>query len=250
LRYNEGLLRKNVYDLHGGVSPRYRMDSVYKLCNFRKVNCTVLTGDMMLYPSFANLDFFRQSLQALEAPYMFTLGNHDWHYRHSAWNDATREKYYPRFHEFTNGNPAFQARDVGGVKLLAIDNSNYQITAEQLAFVRGQLAEGLPTLLFLHIPLYIPSLVEDITDVWGAPIMMAAQGWKPEIRKKWGVREPDASTIAIHTTVTGGDYDNLLAIFCGHVHFAHKDEFAPGRYQYVTRAFFSGGYRWIKLAPL
>jgi predicted MPP superfamily phosphohydrolase len=250
IRYNEKLLHKNDYDIHGGSSPKYRVESVFRLCNFRKVDCTVFTGDMMLYPSYANLDVLRQSLKTLQSPYLFTLGNHDWHYRHLAWNDDTRQKYYPRFNEFTNNNPAFQMTKIGDVKLITVDNSNYQITGEQLAFVREQLADGSPSLLFLHIPLYIPSLIEAVTDVWGAPIMMAAQGWEPNKMKAWKVREADESTAAFHAMVTGGEYGNLLAIFCGHVHFSHKDEFAPGRYQYVTRAFFSGGYRLIKLAPL
>jgi predicted phosphodiesterase len=250
LRYNEQILRKKDYDLHGGTSTRYRVESVFNLCNFRKVDSTILTGDMMLYPSFANLEFLNQSLKILQAPYLFTLGNHDWHYRHLAWNDETRELYYPRFAEFTNNNPAFQMQKIKGVKLITVDNSNYQITGEQLAFVREQLADGSPCLLFLHIPLYIPSLVEDIMDVWKAPIMMAAPGWEPGPQKAWKVRETDPNTAEFHAMITGGEYENLLAIFCGHVHFSHKDEFAPGRYQYVTRAFFSGGYRLIKLAPL
>jgi predicted MPP superfamily phosphohydrolase len=250
LRYNEWIVRKNDYDLHGGVSPRYRVESVLKLCNFRQVDATVLTGDMMLYPSFANLDFLRQALKTLQSPYLFTLGNHDWQYRHMPWNDETRELYYPRFYEFTNNNPAFQAMEIGGIRLLAVDNSNYQITDEQLAFVREQLADGAPCLLFLHIPLYIPSLVEDIEHLWGAPIMMAAPSWQPERQSKWMVRDAEESTKSFHSMVTGGEFGNLLAIFCGHVHFSHKDEFAPGRFQYVTRAFFSGGYRWIKLVPM
>ncbi len=251
LRFNEGLLlHKNDYDLHGGVSQTYRVDSLLRMANFRKVDASVLTGDMMLYPSYANLEALGQSLKTLDSPYLFTLGNHDWHYRHLAWNDETRERYYPRFAELTNHNPACQVLNIKGVKLIAVDNSNYQIAAEQLAFVREQLADGSPCLLFMHIPLYVPSLVEAVTDVWGAPIMMAAQGWSPDVQKNWGVRDADASTEDFHTMVTGGEYDNLLAIFCGHVHFSHKDEFAPGRYQYVTRALFSGGYRMIKLVPL
>lgn len=249
LRYNERLIRKNDCDLRG-VSRPYRLDSLFRLANFRKVDASVLTGDMMMYPSFANLEALGQSLMTLESPYLFTLGNHDWHYRHLAWNEETRERYYPRFAELTNHSPACQVLNVKGVKLLAVDNSNYQISEGQLAFVREQLADGAPCLLFMHIPLYIPSLVEAVTDVWGAPIMMAAQGWAPDVQKKWGVRDADASTEAFRAMVTGDEHENLLAIFCGHVHFSHKDEFAPGRYQYVTRALFSGGYRIIKLVTL
>ncbi len=78
--------------------------------------------------------------------FLYTPGNHDWEYPGQPWNDATREAYYPRFAGLTNGSPAQQVVVVGGVRLIGIDNSNYQVTTEQVAFVAEQLATGDPCL--------------------------------------------------------------------------------------------------------
>ena len=50
--------------------------------------------------------------------------------------------------------------------------------------------------------------------------------------------------------LTDGAADNLLAIFTGHVHFAHADLFRDGRYHYVTKPGYEGGYRIVRVEPL
>jgi len=197
----------------------------------------------------ANLDFLKKSLQSISSLNLYTLGNHDWYYPYMDWNDSTRREHYPRFFDFTHGNPAYQMINVNGIKLIAIDNSNYQISEEQLHFFREQLADGLPCLLFMHIPLYLPSLVTEVVQKWKAPIMMAAPGWDVETQQLWKVRDADQSTTQFYNLVTGRDHDQILGIFCGHVHFAHKDEFRPNRCQLITTPCFMGGYRIIRILP-
>ncbi len=209
----------------------------------------VMTGDIIHFPSLANVEAIRDEVAAVDVPYLYTPGNHDWHFPHLLWSDETRAHYYPRFHGLTGGNPAFQARDIRGIRLVAIDNSNYQISAAQLAFLQAQLAAGLPCLLFMHIPIYIPSLAPDVLATWQAPIMMAAAGWTAETQKAWQVRDADASTQTCYEMLTEGQVDNLVGIFCGHVHFAHTDAFRDGRFQYVTGPGFQGAYRVIHVVP-
>ena len=70
-------------------------------------------------------------------PYIFTAGNHDWHYEGmegdlETLRDAWIEK---RLLPFYQGNhPLMASYDVKGVRFLAIDNSTYQINKEQLEF--------------------------------------------------------------------------------------------------------------------
>ena len=65
---------------------------------------------------------------------------------------------------------------------------------------------------------------------------------------KWKVEQNDASTQACLDLVARAE--NLVGIFCGHVHFDHVDRVHDGCYQYVTQPCFEGGYREIRLAPL
>lgn len=212
------------------------------------VDGAVLTGDIIHFPAIAGLEQVAGGLDELGVPRLYTLGNHDWFYPHLEWSDETRQAYYPRFHELTGGNPACQSLDLGGVRLIALDNSTYQVSAEQVAFLRRELASGLPCLLFVHIPIWIESLAPAVMEMWKAPIVMgAAEGWTEETRVSWKVPGNDPSTLECHELLTGGDSANLAGIFCGHVHFDHFDEYRDGRCQYVTEPGFGGGYRVIEL---
>lgn len=233
-----------------GWNPRQHLQQAIARANELDVDYVVLTGDMIHFPSAANLDMFEYELKALKAPYLYLPGNHDWQFPHLPVNDATRAEYYPSLHPFTAGNPAYQMRDVHGIRLVALDNSTYQIDDAQLAFLRQQLDTQVPCLLFIHIPIYTPALAPAVWNKFDAPIMMAAPGWTPEAQADWGVRDSDTSTIACHRLLVEGGAPSIAAIFCGHVHFAHEAPFGDGQVQYVTRPGFEGGYRVIRLLPM
>ena len=148
-------------------------------------DCTLLTGDIIHFPAHAALELIEQGVQSLQGPYLYTLGNHDWYFPHLDWNDDTRLAHYPRFNHLTNNAPAAQALELDGVRLIALDNSNYQITPDQLDFLRQQLETDTPCLLFIHIPIAIPSLIPDVVEVWHEPIVMGADSWIEGGRKKW-----------------------------------------------------------------
>lgn len=212
------------------------------------VDAAALTGDMIHFPTQRGLELIAAGLDGLGVPSLYALGNHDWHFPHLPWNDTTRAEQYPRFHDLTGGNPACQSLELGGVRLIALDNSNYQVSAEQVAFLRQELDRGEPCLLFIHIPLWIASLAPAVMEMWKAPIMMASpEGWVQQTRERWRVAGNDAATLECHELLVSGPSENLAGIFCGHVHFPHTDEYRAGRYQYVTALGLGGGSRVIEL---
>ena len=233
----------------GGIAPRTHFHQALARSRALTADAVILTGDIIDFPSAANLELVEAALAATGLPYLFTLGNHDWHFPHLVWSEETRTGLYPRFAGLTAGHPAYQARDLGGLRLVTIDNSTYQVSPEQLAFLRAELASGRPCLLFMHIPLYVPSLAPTVVAKFAAPIMLAAPGWTAETQDAWHVHDAEASTQACYELLTEGAVENLVGIFCGHVHFAHVDAFGEGRMQYVTRPGFEGGYRVIRLLP-
>ncbi len=234
----------------GGVSPRMLFDQALERSNALSVDCTILTGDIIHFPARAAIELVERGIDVLRGPYLYTPGNHDWHFPHLTWNDQTRQEYRPRLAHLAGDSPDAQVKELDGVSLIALDNSNYQITDGQLEFVRRQLETGKPCLLFVHIPLYTPSLLPLVVEEWNAPIVMAAPCWTEEERRRWRVRESEPTTIACHQLLTEGEAENLVGVFCGHVHFAHAGEVRPGRLQYVGQAGFRGGYRAIRLEPL
>ncbi len=229
------------------VSAREVFEQTIERSRRLAADCTILTGDIIHFPSRTALEILKKNLASLRGPYLYTLGNHDWHFPYLESNDDTREAHYNLFAELTGGDPAAQVVRLGGVRLVALDNSNYRVTRQQLDFLRSQLQTGEPCLLFIHIPLYIESLAPSVIEKWGAPIMMGASGWPDESRSQWKARPNDKSTTALLELLTKGPAENLVGIFCGHVHFAHADEVRPGRFQYVSQPGFTGGYRVIRL---
>jgi len=233
----------------GGVPAQQVFRETLQRGKEQTLDAAAFTGDMIHFPSYRGIEVIAEGMAELGVPTLYTLGNHDWHFPHLPWNNETRAEHYPRFHSITDGNPTCHAIEVEGVRLITIDNSNYQVTAEQVAFLREQLGKGQPSLLFIHIPICIESLVPAVMEMWKAPIMMGAQTWTAKQQQDWLVRDNDLSTLdgvaLLETEAAAG----LAGIFCGHVHFAHADAYGDCGFQYVTTPGFEGGYRVIRLLP-
>jgi len=212
----------------------------------KQPDALALTGDILHFPSVAGLEWLCQSLAG--RTYLYTLGNHDWSFPYLPWTAAVRQGHYPRFFGLAKGDPACQALRVGGLRLVALDNSVYQVSQAQAEFLRGQLAWGDPCLLLVHIPLQILSLMPAVMARWNAPIVMGAEeGWTAEARAKWRVGEVEEGTRACLELVRGAE--NLVGVLCGHVHFPRADELRPNCFQYVARPGFEGGFRLLTFKP-
>ncbi|WP_239566125.1 metallophosphoesterase family protein [Paenibacillus sacheonensis] len=224
-----------------GIFQRFIDDS-----NEQQVDFTVFTGDIIDFPSQANLETIRAAYDRLNSPFLYTLGNHDWYFD-GRFTDEVRAEAYPQFRDWISTTPGCDVRTVGGVKLIALDNSNYQVTREQFETIREAAALDEPYLLFMHIPMYLSGLVKDVVDKWKAPILMGASGWDPEVREAWQVRHQDESTGEFCRWLASPDSGNIRGIFCGHVHLNHTDAFREGRYQYVTASGYTSTSRLIRL---
>jgi len=64
---------------------------------------------------------------------------------------------------------------------------------------------------------------------------------------RYFVGSDTAETLAFVRLVAGAE--NLLAILCGHIHFAHVDSISPQAVQYVGGPGFAGAYRLLELRP-
>jgi len=232
----------------GNVPPQKLFDEAVARGKSSQVDFAALTGDIIHFPSHKGVDIIREGMADLDVPYLYTPGNHDWHFPHLEWSNDTRAAHYPRFQPIAGDNPACQSLVVEGIRLIAIDNSNYQVSNEQVEFMRAELSHHQPSILLIHIPISIPSLTPAVMETWKAPIMMAAsEGWTEQTREQWRVPADEVATAAFHDLIVSGDSENLAAIFCGHVHFDHVDEYRPGRYQYVTAPVFEGSSRLVEL---
>lgn len=206
-------------------------DEILRFLESEPPDAVVFTGDIVGYPTQANI-------RALEAfltkcpPYLFVYGNHE---RIFTAEDLTRERmrrFDPLYAFALKADPELQVFELPGVRLIGIDDSDNQITPSQLEKMQVLFEDGKPCLLFLHVPICLPNLIEPISSAWGAPLLLGAP--KDIVVGGDEMLIPTATTEAFVCMLKTEEVP-VEAIFAGHVHFFDRDdEFASGKKQFIT----------------
>ena len=207
-----------------------------------------LTGDIIHFPSPASVEFVIEQITQLGVPAIYTSGNHDVHYTDEPVNAEIRLTRLAALQPLHNGDPDCNARDIGGIRFVSVDNSVPQLSRKQVDFVKAQLQQGQPTVLLFHWPLSLPTLRDAVIEMLGSPPMMGDPDWSTQSRVAWQVSEDTPETLEFVEAVTTAP--NVVAVFCGHVHFAHADAFNTRAVQYVGAPGFEGGRRLVEFQPL
>jgi hypothetical protein len=213
-----------------------------------EVDLVALTGDIIHFPSRASVDYVAGEMGQLEAPVLFTCGNHDWRFPGLSDQEAVREVWWPTLAPLHGGEAGCAAHEAGGIQFLRVDDSTYQVDVGQLAWMRERLSTGRPTVVLSHIPLSLPTLRAPTIEKWKAPILIGDPDWGSESRERWKAGEDLPSTLRYVQLLSSAE--NLVAIFCGHVHFPHADAVNPRAVQYVGGLGFEGARRVVEFRPL
>ena len=207
-----------------------------------------LPGDIIHFPSPASVEFVIEQITQLGVPAIYTSGNHDVHYTAEPVNAEIRLTRLAALQPLHNGDPDCNARDIGGIRFVSVDNSVPQLSRKQVDFVKAQLQQGQPTVLLFHWPLSLPTLRDAVIEMLGSPPMMGDPDWSTQSRVAWQVSEDTPETLEFVEAVTTAP--NVVAVFCGHVHFAHADAINTRAVQYVGAPGFEGGRRLVEFQPL
>lgn len=218
---------------------------------YAKANCDLLvhTGDLMDFVSHANVEKARQIVA--DGDFFFIAGNHDYsQYVGEAWEDqAYRMNSYMQMGYGLGVPMFFNARVVGGVNLVGIDNSYYLFADWQLLRLQREVEKGLPVVLAFHDPLFEESLFQyhkqvsselctylvgcDEAHLMGYDEFRAVQ------------QRPDEPTLRMIDYIL--HEPRIKAILTGHLHFSFESEVAPGLPQFVTGGGYDGIAREITL---
>lgn len=213
------------------------------------VSLVALIGDIMSFPSEAAVDWVSQQLKTAALPYVYTAGNHDWHYEGMAGSVTelretwTKKRLSPLYQ---GGNPLMTVREINGVRFVVIDNSTFEILPEQLAFFQKEVATGKPLVLLVHIPLYAPERSTGFGC--GHPNWNAKndRSYQLERRPQWPEAGHSEVTFRFHKEVMNAP--NLLGILAGHTHRQSLDVI-NGLPQIVTYPNATGGYLKVEFIP-
>ena len=177
----------------------------------------VLTGDNISFPTLANVEFLKASLDACGTPWIYVAGNHDWHFEGEAGSDLEQRARWTKARLkplYQGADPIMASRVVKGVRVVTIDNSAYHVLPEQVDFFRAEAAKGEPVVLAMHIPFWQPgwSVCTCACPTWGAA---NDPYWQIERRERWAETNLP-STLAFRETVLSTP--NLVAVLAGHIH--------------------------------
>ena len=231
------------------TTPEESFVATIRLAQQRGVDAIAMLGDIVSYPSERGVEWVGEVLDTVAIPCYYTSGNHDWHYEGmEGSSESLREKWRGErlMSLFGDHDPDAYAVEVGDVRLLLVDDSNYKITPEQRDAVAAEVKSGKPFILLHHIPLYAPS--RSVSFGIGHPDWSAAtdKNYKIERREQWPAEG--------HTEVDYEFYDlatsapNLLASIAGHVH-SYGVDIINGRPHYTVGANAQGAYYIVNIMP-
>jgi len=219
--------RKKLFKQPGKTAKR-----LFNHINTLKTDFVAVTGDYLDVPTQANLELGGELFDSLDAGYGFSVGNHEWAIQAIP---SDRDYWLSRFSVWTPQPMDWFYRRINGVNLLFLDDSDYQITEDQLKRTKALLDTGRPCIMFVHIPIIEDSLVPHVIKKWGRPICLGG--------------EPEAKQTTKEFLKLIKSHPQMKAIFAGHLHFNHKGQYQNGCHQYVTGAAFENVYRKIEILP-
>ena len=122
------------------------------------------TGDLIDFITPENLSAAKAL--ADETGMLFVAGNHEMHtcpndiFCDSDFADdlARREITLDTVNSYFPNDINYFCKEINGIKLIGINNCDYQVKSRHLERLKSEVQDGLPIILFCHIPLYSEEL--------------------------------------------------------------------------------------------
>ena len=200
-----------------GLTAREAFERILEKAKGERPDLLLVTGDLISFPTLKNVEFAVERLDACGVPWLYTAGNHDWHFEGDSGSDAEqRERWIEKrlLPLYKGEDPMAYAKTIGGVKFLMIDNSTYNVDERQLEFFRAETAKGGPCVLAMHIPFWHRGwgVFTCACPDWGAD---TDKYWQIERRQRWAERQDDTTFEFRRAT---DEAEGLVAVLAGHLH--------------------------------
>ncbi len=194
------------------------------------------TGDLIDFVSIANLERVEKFLA--ENDCFVVAGNHEFSlYVGEAWEDAEyRSKSLATVQKSFKNDIRMASRVINGVNFVAIDDGYYLFEQEQLDFLKGEVAKGLPIILLIHNPIFEQTLYSILSPtpggigyLTGVPDEITCL-YKDEHRYKQ--QKPDE--ITLETCEYIRNQPAIKAVLTGHLHCTYDGIITEGVPQLIT----------------
>ncbi len=221
------------------------------MLDYSRDNCDLMlhTGDLIDFVSYPNLELARQTLSAETC--FFAVGNHEFSkYVGEAWEDeAYKLDSLPLVAPVFPNDLRFASRRIGGINLVAIDNSYYLFRRKELDLFKREVERNLPILLLLHNPIHTDELYREMMEHRRTGCAYLAGSPEEKLvcydEQRRRQQRPDGETMEfIHYLER---QTAVFAILAGHLHFNFESALPCGIPQYITGGGFRGDAREIEV---
>lgn len=203
----------------------------------------LMTGDIIDFPSEANLTLLKTCVDACKVPVLYITGNHDWSYADDYHTENAAATYLTRVDAISGAADHAAVYEDDNVLVCAVDSSPDRIRKETLeaylTAARRAKAYGKALILALHVPVHAETLVEDTVRVWRQELTIGEEAF--------GANDP--ATMTFYNAVAVESDLAPDVVIAGHVHFDHEDLFPNGTPQYITDIACDGHCRVLTLTP-
>lgn len=236
-----------------GVSSDAIFSAFIDEANEEQPDMILFGGDILDFPSEANLAFLQSELDRLMVPYVFTMGNHDWTFPWEYMTPEGSEKYRPLYDGYRYGNwkeaqgvtvvNTFENGFAGLIELsdmviLSMDNSSNQVALEALEVVEMAYATEKPIVLLQHVPYSTENLIAEAKKSWNNPVTLGMQ-------VHGGIAPNEASTDLWYKTHE--EESPIKLVLAGHIHFPYEEALSEATMQMVTDAAFKGNVMKVQI---
>lgn len=224
-------LRFDEFQNEEDVSSAEQFGAWVEYANEQQADALLLGGDIIDYPSDANIEHLEDNLELLNMPYLYALGNHDWTFPWEYMTHYGEETYLPMLEPYMQSDSAIHHLEFEDLILVAVDNSANQVAPEALEEYRKILQQGKPVIVMLHVPLLTQSVLTKAKAVWDSAVVLGGGNFG-------GIYPDETSTEFI--ALTTAEESPVVAVLAGHVHFFDKDQIDEKIVQIVGDAGYKG----------
>ncbi len=222
-------IKRNTNFTKDGVPPDKRFDEYIEYIKERSdenhpehLDGVLFTGDIMDFPSKANLEYLDKKLSEIDIPIIFTLGNHDWSFNDDYQSAHAKVFYRPLFLKWCGGNTFINKTHIGELCFITLDNTQgfYEDGVETA--LENMLENEKNVFILQHIPMYVDTLHDDTVARW---------------KKDKNIGSAECSTNDNWEKIRdliSNPKNSVLGIITGHLHFHHTDMFTDNTLQLVT----------------
>ena len=187
------------------ISPKEHLKALLELA--KTGDALIVAGDMSDYISPANMRCLEEAFRDFPIPWAAVCGNHD------------PADQIPEGFLYSRAKQPVQILELEDMVILALDDSQRQVSASQLDVLRQLLTGEKPILIAMHVPFSTPenrALLEKCGEYFQLDHPRAG----PEAEEFRELIRENA--------------DKIVALMAGHLHFGNVSQLVPGVTQYVS----------------